>query len=95
MKYMIISAACRCTMNNGEKVVIPCHRHSNFFEIMKVLHCQYDKASVEQGFIDWDTKQERFVSRAEAAKIAIECNQILPHMREEFNPNCCYSEDLW
>lgn len=53
---MIISAACRA-IANGEKVIIPCHRHSNFFEIMKVLHCQYDKASVEQGFIDWDNKK--------------------------------------
>lgn len=91
---MIISAAVRATVN-GEKVIIPCHRHSNFFEIMKVLHCQYDKTNVEQGFIDWDMKQERFVSRAEAAKIAEECGQILPRMRKEFNPNCCYSEDLW
>ena len=91
---MIISAAVRATVN-GEKIIIPCHRHSNFFEIMKVLHCQYDKANVEQGFIDWDTKQERFVSRAEAAKIAAECNQILSHMKEEFNPNCLYSEDIY
>lgn len=65
---MIISAAVRATVN-GEKVIIPCHRHSNFFKIMKVLHCQYDKTNVEQGFIDWDMKQERFISRAKAAKL--------------------------
>lgn len=93
---MIISAACRATVN-GEKVIIPCHRHSNFYEIMKVLHCQYDKASVEQGFIDWDELEQKgeFVSRVEAAKIAEKCNQILPRMREEFNPNCLYSEDIY
>lgn len=91
---MIISAACRAIVN-GEKVIIPCHRHSNFFEIMKVLHCQYDKASVEQGFIDWDNKKEQFVSRAEAAQIALKCNQILPNMKEDFNPNCLYTEDIY
>ncbi len=74
---MITSAACRATVN-GEKVIIPCHRHSDFFEIMKVLHCQYDKASVEQGFLDWDwlEEKEEFVSRVEAFKRAQAANQI-------------------
>lgn len=90
---MIISAACRCTMNNGEKVIIPCHRHSNFYEIMKVLHCQYDKASVEQGFIDWDEleRKEEFVSRVEAFKRAQWANQI-PRWKE---PTELFSEMLW
>lgn len=91
---MIISAAVKATVNNEENV-FPVHRHANFFLWMKLLHCQYDKANVEQGFIDWDGSEERFVSRAEAAQIAIKCNQILPHMREEFNPNCLYSEDIY
>ena len=89
---MIISAACRAIVN-GEKVIIPCHRHSNFFEIMKVLHCQYDKASVEQGFIDWDEfeRKEEFVSRAEAFKRAQWANQI-PRWKE---PTELFSEMLW
>lgn len=89
---MIISAACRAVVN-GEKVIIPCHRHSNFFEIMKVLHCQYDKASVEQGFIDWDEleQKEEFVSRVEAFKRAQIANQI-PRWKE---PTELFSEDLW
>ena len=90
---MIISAACRCTMNNGEKVIIPCHRHCDFFEIMKVLHCDYDKASVEQGFIDWDEfeRKEEFVSRVEAFKRAQIAYQI-PRWKE---PTELFSEDLW
>lgn len=94
---MITSAACRATINSNEVVTIKVHRHCNFFEIMKILHIDYDKNSVEQGFIDWDEdkKIEHFVSRVEAAKIAAECNQILPQMKEEFNPNCLYSEDLY
>lgn len=89
---MIISAACRAIVN-GEKVIIPCHRHSNFFEIMKVLHCQYDKASVEQGFIDWDEfkRKEEFVSRTEAFKRAQWANQV-PRWKE---PTELFSEMLW
>lgn len=89
---MIISAACRAVVN-GEKVIIPCHRHSNFYEIMKVLHCQYDKASVEQGFIDWDEleRKEEFVSRVEAFKRAQTANQI-PRWKE---PAELFSEMLW
>lgn len=91
---MITSAACRAVVNN-ENVTIKVHRHCDFYEIMKLLHCQYDKNKVEQGFIEWDGKEERFVSRQEAARIALKCNQILPHMMEEFDPNCLYSEDCW
>ena len=91
---MIISAAMRATVN-GEENVFKIHRHGDFFLWMKQLHCDYDKSQVESGFIDWDMKQERFVSRAEAAKIAEECNQILPRMKKEFNPNCLYSEDIY
>ena len=91
---MIISAAMRATVN-GEENVFKIHRYGDFFLWMKQLHCDYDKSQVESGFIDWDMKQERFVSRAEAAKIAEECNQILPRMKKEFNPNCLYSEDIY
>lgn len=89
---MIISAACRAIVN-GEKVIIPCHRHCDFFEIMKVLHCQYDKSSVEQGFIDWNEldRKEEFVSRVEAFKRAQWANQI-PKWKE---PTELFSEDLW
>ena len=93
---MIISAACR-TVVNDEENVFKVHRHGDFFLWMKQLHCNYDKSKVESGFIDWNEEKriERFVSRAEAAKIAAECNQILPCMKEQFNPNCLYSEDIY
>ena len=93
---MIISAACRGYVN-GEYNIFPVMRHGDFFRWMKILHCQYDKNEIEQGFIVWDENQriERFVSRQEAAKIAIENNQILPNMKESFNPNCLYSEDIY
>ena len=75
---MITSAACRAIIH-GKPMVLRCHRHCDFFETMKLLDVAYDKSSVEQGFIDWDENQhiERFVSRQEAAKIAIKNNQIL------------------
>ena len=91
---MIISAACRATVN-GIKNVFPVHRHADFFLWMKLLHCDYDKNEVEQGFIDWNGAYERFVSREEAAKIAVECNQICRKGKMSFNPNCLYSEDIY
>lgn len=93
---MIISAACRAIVN-GEENVFKVHRHGDFFLWMKQLHCVYDKSKVESGFIDWDENNriERFVSRAEAAHIATINNQVLPHMLNNFNPNCLYSEDLY
>jgi len=91
---MIISAACRATVN-GVKNVFPIHRHADFFLWMKLLHCNYDKNEVEQGFIDWNGFEEQFVSREEAAKIAVEYNQILPQMQEDFNSHCLYSEDIY
>lgn len=89
---MIISAAVKATVN-GEENVFPVMRHSDFFLWMKLLHCQYDKASVEQGFIDWDEleRKEEFVSRVEAFKRAQWANQI-PKWKE---PTELFSEMLW
>ena len=93
---MIISAATRAIVN-GELNIFKVHRHSDFYLWMKQLHCSYNKGEVEEGFIDWDkiNRIERFVSRAESAKIAMKNNQILPRMKDNFNPNCLYSEDLY
>ena len=90
---MITSAACRAIINNNEVVVIKCHRHCDFFETMKLLHVDYDKASVEQGFIDWNEEEqkEEFVSRVEAFKRAQISNQI-PKWKE---PTQLFSEDLY
>ena len=87
---MITSAACRATVN-GIRQVFKSHRHPDFFLWMKQIGCEYDKDTVEQGFIDWDCalKKERFVPREEAAKIAFERGQI-PYKKEEF-----FTEDLY
>lgn len=89
---MITSAACRAKIN-GEEIIIPCHRHCNFFEIMKLLHCNYDKESVEQGFLAYDDtlREEWFLNRTEAYKHAMKCGQIpqSDHITELF------SEDLY
>ena len=88
MKDVIISAACRATVN-GELNIFPVHRHCDFFEWMKLLNCDYERGHVEQGFIAWNGKQERFVSRVEAAKIAYEAGQIDDEVVR------LYSEDLY
>ena len=88
MKDVIISAACRAKVN-GELNVFPVHRHCDFFEWMKLLNCDYERGKVDQGFIAWNGKQERFVSRVEAAKIAYEAGQIDDEVVR------LYSEDLY
>ena len=87
---MITSAACRAIVN-GTRQIFPVHRHSDFFLWMKLLQCDYDKNSVEQGFIDWDRESstKTFVNRDRAFEIAKNCGQItttLPPL---------YSEDLY
>ena len=90
---MIISAACRAVVN-GEENVFPIMRHGDFYRWMKMLHCQYDKAAVEQGFIDWDEgkKIQRFVSREEAYQIALHNGQLKGPSN---TPGELFSEDLW
>ena len=88
---MIESAACRAIINNNETVVIKCHRHCDFYETMKLLHINYRKASVEQGFIDWDGHNETFLDRLEAFKKAQVCGQIDKKMPLQE----LYSEMLW
>lgn len=90
---MITSAACRAVINNNEVVTIKCHRHCDFFEIMKLLHIDYDKSSVEQGFINWDkdTRTETFVDRYEAYQIALTEQQLFSTLHVV----PLYTEDLW
>ena len=89
---MIISAACRAVVN-GEENVFPVMRHSHFFDWMKMLHCQYNKNEVEQGFIAYDpkTRKEEFVNRVDAWLHARECGQI----KSNETIGTLYSEMLW
>ena len=89
---MIICAAVRSVVN-GEKNVFKVHRHGDFFLWIKQLQCNYNKAEVESGFIDWDevNRIERFVSREEAYQIAKQCRQIT----ETDTPGELFSEDLY
>ena len=89
---MITSAACRAIVN-GTRQVFPVHRHPDFFLWMKMLQCDYDKNSVEQGFINWDreSKTQTFVDRKRAFEIARTCGQI-DNKRPQQD---LFSEDLY
>lgn len=91
MKPWIISAAVRFPYE-GREVVLPLHRHCDFFDIAKQLNLKYDKNSVEQGFIAYDGNEERFVNRVEAYKIAAAAKQL---MAVSESGGVLYSEDLW
>ena len=88
---MIISAACRATVN-GEENIFKIHRHGDFFLWMKQLHCDYDKSKVESGFIDWNMQEERFVSREEAYQIALREGQL---SGPTDTPGQLFSENLY
>ena len=90
---MITCAACRAIVN-GKSQIFKVHRHPDFFLWMKQLGCEYDKNSVEQGFINWDRESstETFVDRYRAFQIAKACGQIFT----TFDGNIpLYSEDLY
>jgi len=89
---MIISAAVRAKVN-GEENIFPVHRHADFFDWIKMLHCQYNKNEVEQGFIAYDpkTEKEEFVNRVDAWLHARECGQI----KSNEAIGTLYSEDLY
>lgn len=90
---MIISAAVKAVVN-GEENIFPIMRHGDFYRWMKMLHCQYDKAKVEHGFIDWNEEKriERFVSREEAYQIALYNGQL---KGPTDTPGELFSEDLY
>lgn len=89
---MIRCAACRAIVN-GKRQVFRLHRHSDFGIWMKQLDCDYDKNSVEQGFIDWDEEAdiETFVDRYRAFEIA----QAYGLISSKRPLQELYSEDLW
>jgi len=89
---MITCAACRAIVN-GKRQIFKVHRHPDFFLWMKQLGCNYDKSTVEQGFIDWDREAriESFVDRQLAYQIARESGQIISPVEN----GILYSEDLW
>ena len=89
---MITSAAVKAVVN-GRENVFPVHRHCDFYWWMKMLGLKYDTSSSIQGFIDWDGKEERFVNRIEALRLARQYNQIINE--DEIYSGELYSEALW
>lgn len=91
MNTVIISAAVRVPIDT-QTIIWPVHRHADFFYVAKQLQLNYDKNRVEQGFIAWNGKEERFVDRVEARTIASAAGQL----REDAGDFAAlYSEDLW
>lgn len=83
--------------NITEGIVVLGHRHGdiirNVYNLLGLRSVESGENSVGeyvQGFL---TNTNRFVDRIEAAKIALEQNQIKDLQR--FNPNYLYSEDIY
>lgn len=73
----------------NKEIIIPCHRHSDAFWILKEFgyKINIDYKQIAQGFL---TDKDEFLTRIEAKKHAQACKQIT---ETEFNE--LFSEDLW
>ena len=87
----------RNPININRGIVVLGHRHGdiikNVHNLLNIRTVEFGERSCgehEQGFL---TNQDRFVGREEAAKIAVNANQI--KYREELNPAYLFSEDLY
>lgn len=85
------------TVLNVESGVIVCgRRHSDCYDIIEGLIGDIDMSKIpardKQGFL---TSKNRYVSRAEAFKIAKENNQITHKMFDNDETGSLNSEDLW
>lgn len=86
---MIDKAAVEIMDYKQEKlIIIPCHRHSDAFEILHLFGYKLsDYRVVEQGFL---TDNNEFLNRVNAKWHAIDCGQI-----QDTEYPGLYSEDLW
>ncbi len=86
---MLVSSAIKFKKIGNNYFHIMCgRRHANILEEMFKLRIEYDKKTVEYGFL---TSDDRFVSRQEAVEIAREAHQI-PF---DFSSTILFSEDVW
>lgn len=87
---MIAKAAVKIfDKKQNKEIIIPCHRHSDAFLILKKFNYkpQQDYKIIAQGFLD---EHDNFLTRIEAKKHAQDCKQIINTDYIEL-----YSEDLW
>ena len=97
---MIVSAAVKITTLDGMEHIIPCHRHSDAFKIIKEFGIHRIKHKDVQGFMavyitynqDGDRMSEtKFLNRNEAYIHAFLTGQVKEHkIGYEL-----FSEDLW
>lgn len=93
---MVSKAAVKIFDNTQHKeIIVPCHRHADAFEILKLFNINYTE--IAQGFLD---ENDNFLSRAEAWEEAMKCHQFLVSYIEEHYDDVMvstvlYSEDVW
>ena len=90
---MIVKAAIKIlNLHTNEEMIIPCHRHSDAFYILKqfAYRKDIDYKEIAQGFLDED---DNFYTRIEAYKHAYYNEQI--DKMQDYKVKELYSEDLW
>lgn len=95
---MIVRAAVKINLyihGYPEEIIIPCHRHSDAFQILHDFGFKKleDFKELEQGFLN---EKWEFLTRIEAWKEARRCNQLLKSYEEDTTPPMrLFSEDIW
>ena len=84
---------------NNKEIIIPCHRHSDAFQILSsfMMRKDIDYTELAQGFLD---ENDNFLTRTEAWQEAKKCHQFLDSYIEEhyddvMQPTVLYSEDIY
>ena len=85
----LVSSAINFKLKNSNYYHILCgRRHNEIFKLMSDLHIEYDKETVEQGFM---TSDDKFVDRRIAVYVARAASQV----SQDFSANMLFSEDIW
>lgn len=91
---MIITAAIRFEVNN-KKVVIPCVRHSDGYELAAQLGFKLVNVEVEEGFVD---SLNNFYDRSAAYSECLKNHQLpktVTTYKHSIGENILFSEDLY
>lgn len=97
---MIICSAIKFQLIDSEYFHIMCgKRHADILQTMFSLGIKYNRTTHIQGFL---TDENQFVDRYDAFDIALESEQILPEVLEEYQEKysslrgiALFSEDIW
>ena len=86
---LLVSSAIKFRLKDSSYHHIICgRRHSEILDLMRKYHIDYDKETMEQGFM---TSEDKFVDRRMAVYVARATGQV----SFDFDKDYLFSEDIW